>query len=87
MSKFLKKGYYEGRALETQWINATFSIHDLFCGCLDPINHLKEIHKQQCHPTKDVGIGTETTGDNDDDVIKPGDLEELFKEENTANQG
>lgn len=84
MSKFLKPSYYEGRALEQQWVNSIFTTHDLICGCLKPIEHLNcIINAQKCHPTDT----TTTTGENHtleqnsaDDAIDEGDLEDLFKE-------
>lgn len=83
MSKFLKPCYYEGRALENQWMNNVFQSHDLICGCLDPVNHLNFLHNQQkCPRTKDTGTTTEeTTGDAVDLPIDTGDLEKLFEED------
>lgn len=88
MSDFIKPCYYKGNSLNNQWMNTIFNSHDLFCGCLDPITHLKKIIKQQeCPRTKDVAVGTTTKITTEEDAIDAaiggGDLEELFKEEDT----
>lgn len=89
MSKFLKPGFYDGKALEQQYMNAVYSIHDLMCGCLDPINHLIEIRKRdKWLPTKDAATTTENGDQEDDDFpLTGGDLAQLFdtdKEEDAA---
>ena len=86
MTKFLKPSYYSGRALEQQWINDVFTSHDLFCGCMKPIEHLNcIINNNKWLPTGDGD--TKTTEDpsakdtsKDDYDIDQGDLEKLFED-------
>lgn len=84
MSKFLKKGLYNGACLENQYVNSVYTIHDLFCGCLKPIDHLNDIIKrQECRHFKDVATATTTTGEEETgtpDVPETGDLDLLFAE-------
>lgn len=82
MSKFLKPSLYSQRALENQYINAIYGIHDLWCGCLKPIQHANEIiNREKCHSTKDTGTGTDDLNtDTADTEIGLGDLEKLFEE-------
>lgn len=82
MSKFLTPPCYNGRALETQWMNNIFQSHDLFCGCLEPINHLTFlINQQKCHrSTLDDADGQGKGKDTEEIGVDIGDLEELFKE-------
>lgn len=83
MSKFLKPCQYEGRALENQWVNEVFTSHDLFCGCMNPVQHLNAIiDSQKCLRFKDVATTTEIGGtqENDDLGIDDGDLATLFDE-------
>lgn len=83
MSKHLKPCCYEGRALELQWKNSIYTSHDLFCGCLQPIEHLKSICKEEWHTTtKTTGTTTEddhTATDKEDYVFTEGDLNALFE--------
>ncbi len=82
MSKHLQPALYSGRPLEQQWINCVYGIHDLFCGCLQPIQHLIDITNQEkCRHTKDIGTTTEeeTHGEEHFD-FDAGDLEKLFAE-------
>lgn len=84
MSKYLKPTLYEGRALENQWINDIFTSHDLFCGCLKPIEHLNHIiNQQKCLRFEDVATTTEIggPGDENDLGIEEGDLDKLFENE------
>lgn len=83
MSKCMKPCLYNGKALENQWRNTIYNAHDLFCGCNDPILHLKEIEKRDkwLH-TKDAATSTEDGNqDGDDFPLTDGDLEQLFGEE------
>lgn len=84
MSKFLREPVYSPKQLEQQWLNNTVHSHDLICGCSEPFTHLQYLLKQQkCHPTKDIGIGTDNHGDADEDdfVLDDGDLKRLFDAE------
>lgn len=87
MSKQLKKPLYEGKHLEQQWINCFYSTHDLCCGCEDPLLHFLIICNKKGNapkPEDDIkNIKCLITGEEDDteDVFGPGELEELFKEE------
>lgn len=87
MSKYQTPSLYNGRGADNQWMNLIYTSHDLYCGCLKPIKHLEDIIKRdECRPTeKTTGGTTATTNAAADDIaISPGDLEELFKEnENT----
>lgn len=82
MSDYLTPALYKGRSLELQWMNNTCNAHDLFCGCNNPIAHLHHIiykdNKQLCLPSTEDGDGGEDN--HGDDVILPGDLENLFAE-------
>lgn len=89
MSNQLKPTLYKEKSLELQWLNNIFSSHDLCCGCNDPVLHLmilinktgeapkpeEEIKNIKCLLTG----GKPTTVEDID--LSPGDLEELFKEE------
>jgi len=89
MSKFLQPCLYKNRALEQQWINNIHNSHDLFCGCPDPIEHLKAILKpEQCRHFEDA-VTTVTGGTHGDPepTIDEGDLERLFSEENDVDEG
>ncbi len=83
MSDYIKPCLYKGKALNNQWMNSILNSHDLFCGCTEPIDHLKAIlPKKEWPRTKDVGIGTKDgDGDDDDFHIDEGDLKQLFEEE------
>nr|UHS18257.1 MAG: hypothetical protein [Betatorquevirus sp.] len=83
MSDYVKPCIYNQNSINTQWINNICSSHDLFCGCENPINHLKAALKEKCHHSKDIGIGTDhgEDGEKDDFTLQPGDLEDLFRVE------
>lgn len=83
MSKFQKPSLYSGRALDNQWMNNIFNSHDLFCGCLDPIKHLRDILKQQRCPSSKTTT-KDGTPDGDDFIIDAGELETLFATEENA---
>lgn len=95
---------YGPRGRDLQWLNATFGIHDLYCGCDNPpehlllslLNHSGKLGLQKQHiqnaqkclgygeetkDTTDGGHTEHTTITHDEDVIEPGDLEELFAED------
>lgn len=84
MSKFMREPAYSPRRLEQQWINGCIHLHDLCCGCPDPLKHLKHLltKEEKCPSTtteettstKETG-GTTTT---DDVNIDAGDLDALF---------
>lgn len=89
MSKHLKPCCYEGKALELQFLNTVYGIHDLMCGCLQPIEHLKKIKQEQCPSTTDAST---STGDHDGTVaegydIDTGDLETLFATDTAEDAG
>lgn len=81
MSKFLTKPLYNGRALETQWMNSIFTSHDMICGCNKTIQHLKHlIEQQECHHSTDGATSTEDPSTIKDGLdVDIGDLEKLFE--------
>lgn len=85
MSTFLKPSLYSGHSLENQYVNAVYTVHDVLCGCLKPIEHLNDIIKrQECRPIKDAATATTTTGEETTgtpDVLENGDLDLLFAEQ------
>lgn len=88
MSKYLEPTLYKGRASELQWMNLTITGHDMICGCREPIKHLhgllKKENHQLCLPsTEDHG----QDGDVDGDHFGPGDLDKLFEEDFTEDDG
>lgn len=100
MSKFYTPSKYSRKQKNLQEINLHVAIHDLNCGCNNPLKHIiyqfleqepsinftnKEIKQlQQCHST---GKDGDDHGD-DDTGFGPGDLEQLFAEDaDTANTG
>lgn len=89
MSKFLQPTFYNGRQQETNWINFNIHFHDSFCGCPEPLNHLRYLLNQQYRPTNDAGTSTEIGGiqEKDEIGIDDGDLERLFAIENEDNEG
>lgn len=79
MTSHLKPCLYNGRGINNQWMNLIYTSHDLFCGCLHPIEHLKGILKEQeCPTTEKTTIKTTSKEDGDDFHIDAGDLENLF---------
>lgn len=80
---------YSGNALDNQWMNTIFNSHDLYCGCLDPVNHFNSIiKKQQCRRFKDTGTETEDiTTTKEEDIPDVGDLEKLFEDTGENDQG
>ncbi len=89
MSEFQKERLYEGRSLQNQWLNVIIGTHDLHCGCITPLDHLKSIlQKETCLPTKDAATSTETggTAGNDEDTFDEGDLQSLFEAEKEENE-
>lgn len=92
MSKQLQNTIYYGKALENQWRNNIFSSHDLMCGCNNPILHLLIILNREGNapkPEEDIknilclitGEPDTKTGEPEEDVLKEGDLDILFKED------
>lgn len=87
MSKFLKPCLYSGKGVEGQWINNICGSHDLFCGCCNPFDHLKDILKRQTwHPTRDIGTTTDNGDDPDFPTIDEGDLAKLFEAADEENE-
>nr|UHS18300.1 MAG: hypothetical protein [Betatorquevirus sp.] len=84
MSKFMTEPIYSPRKLEQQWINGCIHLHDLCCGCPNPLNHLKFLLNKDStclHTTEEKGTTTEETGGTttaDEINIDAGDLEALF---------
>lgn len=88
MSNFLKPSLYSGNSLENQYVNAVYTVHDVLCGCLKPIDHLNDIIKrQECRHFKEGDTATTTTGEETTgthDVLENGDLDLLFAEPESA---
>ncbi len=83
MSSCLKPTVYNGRGLETQWINLVFQSHELICGCNDPQTHFNTlINNQKCHHSTEGTTIAATTGtiEKDETGFDAGDLEALFAE-------
>lgn len=79
MSKFQKPGLYQGRALDTQWLNIIFQAHDLMCGCNKVIDHLKDIlPKEECRSSSTNTDGINTENLVPEDGFDAGDLERIF---------
>lgn len=92
MSKHDKPTPYTKKQLSTQILNAYTSIHDLNCGCNNPLLHIVEqifekepTIKQQCLTSQEDG-GDQETG-TDIDGFGPGELERLFAEDADADTG
>lgn len=87
MTHFLKDPLYNGRAMELQLMNATINCHDLCCGCMTPVLHLKEIIN-----TFSYSPCPRTTGGDDDhrgdkettdalEGLEDGELDRLFADD------
>lgn len=81
MSKLQQPVPYSENGLRNQIINCYISIHDLNCGCNEPLKHIiQQILEKE--PTLKECLGTttgETTG-NVEDILQDGDLERFFAE-------
>lgn len=89
MSKHEKPTKYSKKALDIQILNTYTSVHDLNCGCDNPLFHIvqqifeKEPEiKQKCLTTGENGDTREE--DFDIDGLGPGELEALFAEPEDA---
>ncbi len=81
MSKLFKPCLYKNKGLETQWVNNIVSSHDLWCGCCNPFDHLRDIlSRDKWHLTKDASTETDPIGkdEKDDFILDDGDLAQLF---------
>ena len=80
----MREPVYSPKHLEQQWINGCIHLHDLCCGCTEPLKHLKHLlnKEEKCPPTTtDEGTTTAATGGTtaaDEINIDAGDLEALF---------
>lgn len=90
MSDNYKHTWYSKRQLGKQYLNGICGMHDLWCGCDDPLKHTATLIFEEAKPTnfstKDQQtikkcLGEETTatetGDQDDG-FEGGDLDRLF---------
>lgn len=85
---FWKEPVYGPKRQELNWLNGCITMHDNFCGCNTPADHLinllatksgYQVVKNTKCPT---GIkDTETTGKEEDIGLDDGELERLFAEE------
>lgn len=84
MSKFMREPPYSPRRLEQHWINGCIHLHDLCCGCPEPLKHLKHLLNKEeiCHlSTTDAATTTAETGGTtaaEEINIDEGDLDALF---------
>lgn len=88
---------YKGRGQDNQLLNTLINTHDLACGCKDPPSHLTHLLISKCDPkdfnkeekqqikqwctTLEDGHGEEETG------FDEGDLDALFTEDTTPEEG
>lgn len=66
------------------WMNTIVHIHDLQCGCEEPLQHtVKEIFAQEPSIKKCLTTGEDPITE-EDAGFGPGDLEKLFAEDTTG---
>lgn len=80
---------YNSKALQLQWVNTLVNVHDLHCGCNDPLQHTiiaittQEKNLRFTEPEKKnlkkCLFGEEDT--QEEDVIGDADLAALFSED------
>ena len=92
MSKFQQPPLYGPEAIQLQWINCIFQSHSLICGCDHTLKHLEEILNkrgtQLCLPgPTDSGTGEDPKDGDAVDNLIDGELEDLFKEDFTEDDG
>lgn len=93
MTHFLKDPLYHGRAMELQLMNATINCHDLCCGCLTPVLHLKEIINTFSYSPcpRTTGAGDDHHGDKETtdalEGLEDGELDRLFADDGEDNAG
>lgn len=86
----LQPTYYNSRSKITQLKNTIANLHDLACGCYNPLKHIGLLCLEECQPTdfepqdkkllqKCLGI-TEDLTTKEEDAVDFGDLEKLFEE-------
>ncbi len=98
-SKFTNSLYSSPRSAQNQLLNSIFNNHDLCCGCNEPASHLTFLLINNCNPQKfspeekEVikkwhGDITTQGGDTTEDIgIDAGELETLFAEDDTTEDG
>lgn len=98
-SKHQPSKYTTPRAQDNQLINSLYNNHDLQCGCDNANSHLTYLLIKNTQPTQfnkeekkeiEKWLGTimdTTEEDTVDTGIDAGDLEALFAEEDTSNDG
>lgn len=92
MSDYLTPAVYSKNGLENQWVNCIWNTHDLICGCNNAWFHLAGILKRKnikCLPsttTEDAGVQTDKDGE-EEDLPGEGDLDKLFEDDFTENDG
>lgn len=92
MSMLMRNPEFGPRALQIQWINCIVTTHGMICSCEKPFHHLQDLLKDQqvkCHFTGDPntdGAAAITTG-NGEDHFDEGDLDRLFEEDFTEDDG
>lgn len=94
MSTYLTPAVYSKNALENQWVNCIFNTHDLICGCNSTIKHLAAILNRQpgqpsqlCLPSTSEDDRGQHGDDAEELPIEEGDLEALFEEPFTDEEG
>lgn len=92
MSLYMKNPEFGPRALQIQWINCIVTTHGMICSCEQPFKHLENLLQDQqvkCHfigdPKGDTTAAI-TTGDGEDHFDE-GDLDRLFEEDFTEDDG
>lgn len=95
----LKPTLYTGKSKENQLLNTVFSAHDLTCGCEDPPSHLTLLLIEKYQPTKftkedkkiiqkwHTSIQEEDTTGEDETGLQEGELDALFAEDTTTDEG
>lgn len=92
MSMYMRNPEFGPKALQIQWINCIFTTHSMICSCEQPLKHLEDLLKDQqiqCQFTGDHKgdhCAAITTGDGEDHFDE-GDLERLFEDDFTEQDG
>lgn len=86
MADYWRPPIFSPKGRERQWLNASFSIHDTFCGCNTPAHHLQQLLagdklglslELQWHPTEGISEPGKPTDQTTTPVTKEEDIEDL----------
>lgn len=89
MADYWKPPIFSPKGRERQWLNASFSIHDTFCGCNTPALHLQHLLASdklglslelQWHPTEGITAPGKTTDPPTTTDIKEENIEDLTED-------